>query len=350
MRMFVSCVSLTMEFRLIRSVAIFYIVAEAIVIGVGCNKQATSPPNLPSFPPLVDPIPFSELGSGKLVFERIGPVDNNYRGVYVVDIDHQRSWGIDSGFVVYDGPAVSPDGQKIAYTSNNPEGYNVFIMNIDGTGSQLVSDIDGIAESPSWTPDSKKIVFYSYLNAPSIPVYCQSPVPNPPDRTAIIDFYKLNPPYVYWPFDPVSISSNGKMVVLADYIWTFDSDGSNIRHFDQYFHSPSWSPDGNSLAGLLVTSDSRFNITSVSVVLFDSVGAEPKTLFSLSATGTLNFWEGVSNQYSLCWSPDGSKIAFIRPDGVEYGAHIYVINRDGTGLTQVTTAGGVTDMSLSWSR
>jgi Tol biopolymer transport system component len=37
-----------------------------------------------------------------------------------------------------------------------------------------------------------------------------------------------------------------------------------------------------------------------------------------------------ANDYAPAWSPDGTKIAFIR------GGDVYVINTDGTGLTRLT--------------
>jgi hypothetical protein len=86
------------------------------LVNMGCDKEnpveSSSPTS--SSPPLTDRIPFDKLGQGKLVFERLGP----YGGVYVVDIDHRRSWGIDG---VGGGPAASPDGQRIAYTTQPKE-------------------------------------------------------------------------------------------------------------------------------------------------------------------------------------------------------------------------------------
>lgn len=78
---------------------------------MGCNKENAVESSIPtsSFPPLTDPIQFDKLGQAKLVFERLGPY-----GVYVVDIDHRRSWGIGG---VGGGTAASPDGQRIAYTT-----------------------------------------------------------------------------------------------------------------------------------------------------------------------------------------------------------------------------------------
>jgi Tol biopolymer transport system component len=91
--------------------------------------------------------------------------------------------------------------------------------------------------------------------------------------------------------------------------------------------------------------------SDIAVVLFDPNGTNADTVVSLSATGN-GAWVGQDNEFSLCWSPDGTQIAFTRPDGPQdggVGSHIYVIKTDHTSLRQVTFSPGVTDMSLSWS-
>jgi len=99
------------------------------------------------------------LGHGKLVFERIGPVDNAYNGVCVVDMDQQRKWEI-SGEIMND-PAVSPDGNNIAYTNlySDSTWYDVFIMNIDGTNQRDITKMVGQESCPSWTFDGTQILF-----------------------------------------------------------------------------------------------------------------------------------------------------------------------------------------------
>jgi Tol biopolymer transport system component len=134
---------------------------------------------------------------------------------------------------------------------------------------------------------------------------------------------------------------------------TLDADGSNIKHVisrpieGEQLCSPAWSPDGQNIALLSLRRDST-GITSIAVVVYAPDGAGADTLVSLPASG-VSIWGANDNNYSLCWSPDGSQIAFTRPDGKDVGSHIYLIRKDHTGLTQVTFADGVSDMSLSWS-
>jgi hypothetical protein len=313
---------------------------------LGCTKESPVEPNLPQLPALVDPIPFARLGQGKLVFGRIGPSGNNYSGIYVVDIDQQRSWGID-GEVIF-GPSISPDGQRIAYTTytSTKTAYGVYIMNIDGTNQQCVSDIEGQEHSPSWAFDGKQILFHAetFSMAAMCPLYRQSPEPNPHDRVLLFDFGTRSVER------PVSVSSTWKIVVSASLICTMNTDGSNFKLVipepsrSERFYSPAWSPDGQKIALLSVLRDSM-NIVSIAVVLYAADGTTPDTLVTLPTSGATE-WSG-DNSYSLCWSPDGSQIAFTRPDGKYVGSHIYLVRKDRTGLTQVTFAEGVTDRSLS---
>lgn len=47
----------------------------------GCTENITEPAfNGPALPELADNIPYDVLGSGKIVFQRIGPISNNYEG------------------------------------------------------------------------------------------------------------------------------------------------------------------------------------------------------------------------------------------------------------------------------
>lgn len=320
----------------------------------GCKKESPVGPSGPKFPTLTDPIPFGALGMGKLVFERIGPFSNNYQGVYVLDVGQQRSSGFDG---IFDGPSISPDGKQIAFAAltSIQSAYDIYVIGVDGTNRQLVAELVGQDGSPSWTYNGKQILFHSTpLRSPLFtPIYRQSPVPNPSDRTKLIDFGEVDYPNIYFPDGPVSAAPNGKLVVSTGEIWTMDGGGTNLKLVlprpanGERFYSPAWSPDGNNVALLSIRRDS-LSITDVTVLLYPTTWNYPDTLVSLSASGK-GEWAG-NNNYSLCWSPDGSQIAFTRPDGVDVGAHIYLIKKDGTGLTQVTFADGVTDRSLSWSQ
>ncbi len=115
------------------------------------------------------------------------------------------------------------------------------------------------------------------------------------------------------------------------------------------FIHPLWSPDGQTIAYLLNFMDSNdINLyTFLELFVMNADGSNPRSLakFETNATG---LWSG-QNDISLCWSPDGSKIAFNKKEEGNLISHIYIINPDGSGLTQVTFAEGVTDRSVSWS-
>jgi Tol biopolymer transport system component len=315
-------------------------------------KQPEKEPSTPVKPTFDDSIPYNILGHGKLVFERIGPVDNAYNGVCVVDMDQQRKWEI-SGEIMND-PAVSPDGNNIAYTNlySDSTWYDVFIMNIDGTNQRDITKMVGQESCPSWTFDGTQILFTNFGTTEEAS-YSQSPEPKPSDRVKVIDYYAIDPPNIYPPRGLVSSSLNGELVVYADGIRTFHSNGSGMQliipydqNSDHLIYSPSWSPDGSKIAVLSYKMNS-----DIAVVLFDPNGTNADTVVSLSATGN-GAWVGQDNEFSLCWSPDGTQIAFTRPDGPQdggVGSHIYVIKTDHTSLRQVTFSPGVTDMSLSWS-
>jgi Tol biopolymer transport system component len=66
-------------------------------------------------------------------------------------------------------PFFSPDGKKIIFSSNmkNPRGgnFDLYLINIDGTGLEQVTFSDTFDGFPMFSPDGKKIVFASNRQA-----------------------------------------------------------------------------------------------------------------------------------------------------------------------------------------
>ena len=192
------------------------------------------------------------------------------------------------------------------------------------------------------------------------PLYRQSPVPNPVDRTLIKTFsYEGNK---VWSLEgPFSVSQNLKLSFVAYFslspwgIYTMDIDGSNLRGIASTdssqpgaFYSPAWSPDGQKIAYLLYFRDFNYDFTSLELIVMNADGSNPRSLAKFETENVTGDWSG-QNDISVCWSPDGSKIAFNKKEEGDFISHIYIINSDGSGLTQVTFAEGVTDRSISWS-
>jgi TolB protein len=257
----------------------------------------------------------------------------------------QTSSVIGSG--VFDGVTISPLGEKIAYStpSSNNTAYDIYVMNTNGNDIKKISEIVGQEFYPSWTPDSQKILFIANeFEQYKTVAYIQSPIPNPPDRTAIKTFA-----YASGPNSRLSVSNNNRLVfsLMGKGIYVMNIDGTNVEELilGTNYYSPVWSPNGSQIAFLSVYTDSAGHYSSINVMLMNSDGSNPESVTQLNAQG-YGEWAG-RNDNTICWSPDGTKLLFNKHDG-DLESHIYIINVDGSSLTQVTFAKGVTDRSLSW--
>ena len=54
---------------------------------------------------------------------------------------------------------VSPDGKRIAFTSTRDGNYEIYVMNIDGSASQRITDSEERDDYPTWHPDGKHLVY-----------------------------------------------------------------------------------------------------------------------------------------------------------------------------------------------
>ncbi|MGH8129500.1 MAG: TolB family protein [Steroidobacteraceae bacterium] len=60
----------------------------------------------------------------------------------------------------FDGwPSWSPDGRRIAFSSNRSDAYQIYIMNADGSGLTRVVDSPYTDSRPQWLPDGKGLIF-----------------------------------------------------------------------------------------------------------------------------------------------------------------------------------------------
>jgi len=79
--------------------------------------------------------------------------------VYVANADGSGQKNI-SNHQAFDGwPTWSPDGKRIAFSSNRNSSYQIHVMNADGSDVKLVANTEGRATEPRWSPDGKMIYF-----------------------------------------------------------------------------------------------------------------------------------------------------------------------------------------------
>lgn len=135
------------------------------------------------------------------------------------------------------------------------------------------------------------------------------------------------------------------------------SDGTGRTQLTETFqeHQAAWSPDGTQIAFVSEREDPEYLpgedlFTTPRLYLMDADGIVETKLIPRALS------LGLQQEFAPTWSPDGSQLAFIgytRSLSGSTQTNIYVVNRDGTGLRQVTrfTNGALIGADkISWSR
>jgi len=64
----------------------------------------------------------------------------------------------DSSARVVGSPAIAPDGRRIAFSIEDPNGTRLHVMNDDGTGARILTASLKLRGSPAWAPDGQALV------------------------------------------------------------------------------------------------------------------------------------------------------------------------------------------------
>ena len=250
----------------------------------------------------------------------------------------------------WDGvPAWSPDGKKIAFKSAHADyvgqstflsDENIDVMNIDGSGVERLAHAVPTSSltGPEWSPDGRKIAF-STNRFGHWGIYVMNADGSGVERLTYSVYEKnlaqqAGAWYHRYHHGNPAWSPDGKKIAFTSSgdgeIFVMNADGSGVMrltYFDADALSLTWSPDGQKIA-------------------FSSYrdGWNNRAIYSADGSGVVRLTYSGGSDYAPAWSPDGRKIAFSSDrDGDD---EIYAMNADGSDVERLTYFGG---RSPAWS-
>src|SRR5574341_199362 len=184
-------------------------------------------------------------------------------------------------------PVWSPDGEQIMYVSDSAGDPDLYLLTLDGGDPVQITDTPEAEINPAWSPDGAEIAYW--LSADGSGDIYRQPLDGGPPACVTCEFRPA---------------------------WKYSLLGG-----------PYWSPDGSQIAYLI----------SGKRILFRR--ALPIYLYLISADGSRQTALVERDlPWRLAWSPDGSRLAFSFRPTLDVGnpeCDIYLINADGTGLTNL---------------
>jgi len=255
--------------------------------------------------------------------------DRAVKEIYISDYDGENQHRLTTGRGLNLTPAWSPDGRSLAYTSYRRGYGDIFISNIyQGTIPDNPTRGRGESFLPAWSPDGTKLAFTS-------------------DRDGNPEIYVINrdgsglmrlTSHPAIDVTPTWSPSGMQIAFTSDrtgspQIYVISADGTGVLRRmtrEPYCDRPTWSPPPFNEIAYASRGGGGIDVKILDVVTL--------------AVRQLTFGEGISE--SPAFAPNGRHVAFSSTRSGR--AQIYLIDREGKNLTQVTRAGNNT--MPDWSR
>ena len=236
-------------------------------------------------------------------------------------------------------PRISPDGTKVAFMSMAGGTDQIKIVSLLTNRLLPFPKFPGMTETPAWSPDGSKLAFASNMGGRDIEIYTTDA-----DGRHLRQLTRSrgadNTSPAWNPKPPAG--SQGQIAFVSSraglpQIYTMEADGSNQQRLPLggYAVSPSWSPNGLSLAFAWVRQGGGENSGAFDVYLW--------------YFGTQKYVQLTHNEEHNdfpSWAPDNRHIVFQA--GTGYHSQLFTVAADGSAPAQLTTRGRNEMPNWSW--
>ena len=328
---------------------------------IGCAFLAAcgSDPGGPTGPPpdrheemVLENIPYDALGGTRVTFNR-----DDHAKMGVISLDGASRTGAITYSVFGTLVSESPTSGKLAYAgytprSNRDRSVDIYIRDWDAATGVALGGPGRGRHYPSWNAAGTRVV-YGESKSQSIDVVMdrivsQSPTPGATDRQVL---WEASGP-CEWAWSPRQSTTN-ELVFLYSNVPTCFTDariaratpGGSAQVLYQSagpgLQSPTWSPSGAEIAFFEIFSFDQAGFYNLALKRMAGDGSNVRTIAALKHYGNTS-----ELSFSMCWSGDGVRIVFNLFDASD-ASHVYAATVADGNVTQITSAPGVLDFSVS---